>query len=87
MGILTTSRRKSIGAYHESVLREELEKINAACERFFARRGVVSRRSVSHRRSKVTLVSSFGIARENLTRVNERNRGRSGTYSRKIVRR
>ena len=54
MGILTTSRTKSIRTYQESLLREELEKISAACDRFFARRGVALKRSISHRRAKIS---------------------------------
>jgi hypothetical protein len=54
MGILITSRTKSIRNYQESLLREELEKINAACDRFFARRGVALKRPISQHRSKIS---------------------------------
>jgi hypothetical protein len=50
MGILTTSRTKLVRTYQGSFLRDELQKINDACDRFFARRGVASRRLASHRR-------------------------------------
>jgi hypothetical protein len=51
MGICNASRTKQIRTYQGAFLRDELQKINDACDRFFAQRGVASRRSHSHRRS------------------------------------
>jgi len=60
MGICNASRTKQIRTYQGAFLRDELQKINDACDRFFAQRGVASRRSLSHRRSDSMLMRGSG---------------------------
>ena len=52
MAIFTSGETKSIRSYQDPFLRDELKKIDAACDRFFLRRGVTARRSTSYRRAK-----------------------------------
>jgi len=52
MAIFTSGETKSIRSYQDPFLRDELKKIDAACDRFFLRRGVTARRSTSYRRPK-----------------------------------
>jgi len=53
MGILNAARTKHTRTYQDAILRDELRKINDACDRFFIRRGLTYRRPAAQPRANV----------------------------------
>jgi len=53
MGILNAARTKHTRTYQDAILRDELRKINDACDRFFIRRGLTYRRPATQPRANV----------------------------------